>query len=114
MSGDNELLNDTFTITELDNKRYDRVSRLSCTSTDSTITMTLDINHELFHCQVGDVINMVLASTIELEGASKEGNETSWRNVSKSGYATLADMYDYVCYGRKYKFEDGEEGSSTA
>lgn len=113
MSSDNELLNDTFTITELDNKRYDRVSRISCTSADSTLTMTLDINHELFHCQVGDAINMVLVNSIELDGASKEGNETSWRNVSKAGYSTLADLYEYVCYGRKYKFEDNEDNGTA-
>jgi len=102
------LLDDTFTITDIDNKRYDRVSRLAATSSDSTLTMTLDINHELFHCQTGDSITLVLAQTLALDGTTKEGAETSWRNVGKAGHATLADMYDYVCYGRQYKFEDGD------
>ncbi|KAF2829170.1 DNA-directed RNA polymeras-like proteines i [Ophiobolus disseminans] len=109
---DVQLLDAVFTITEIDNKRYDRVSRIAGTSSDSTLTMTLDINHELFHCQVGESISMALATTLELDGAAKEGAETSWRNVSRTGYSTLADMYDYVCYGRHYKFEDGDGGNA--
>lgn len=109
---ENELLSDNFLITDLDNKRYDRVSRISGTSSDSTLTMTLDINHELFHCQTGESISLVLVRSLELEGSAKEGSETSWRNVGRAGHATLADGYDYVCFGRHYKFEDGDNDTA--
>jgi DNA-directed RNA polymerase I, II, and III subunit RPABC3 len=105
---ESSLLEETFTITSIDNARYDRVSRLSCTSTDSTLSMTLDINHELFHVTEGEHIQVVLTTTLSLDGAPKEGAETAWRNVGRAGHATLADMFDYVCYGRQYKFEDGD------
>lgn len=56
----------------------------------------------------------MLATTLALDGTTKEGAETSWRNVSRQGTATLADMFDYVCYGKNYKFEDAEGASETA
>jgi hypothetical protein len=67
--------------------------------------MTLDINHELFPCHVGEQLSMVLATTLSLDGTKEE---TSWRSVSRSSTTTLADMYDYVCYGKNYRFEDGD------
>ncbi len=105
---DAQIFEETFSITAVNNEKYDRVSRIFGTSTDSQITMTLDINHELFPVQAGETLNMVLATTLSLDGTSKEQNETMWRNVSKQGVTTLADMYDYVCYGKNYRMEDGE------
>lgn len=48
---------------------------------------------------------MVLATSLALDG-SKE--EKGWRDVT-TGEATMADMYDYVCHGKIYKFEDTAE-----
>ena len=31
-----------------------------------------------------------------------------WRSVGKQGVTTLADMYDYVCYGKNYRMEGGD------
>lgn len=105
---DAQVFEETFSITSINNEKYDRVSRIFGTSTDNQITMTLDINHELFPVQVGETLNMVLATTLSLDGSSKEQNETMWRNVGKHGVTTLADMYDYVCYGKNYRMEDGD------
>lgn len=102
---DAQVFEETFTLTEVNSERYDRVSRIFGTSSDNSLTMTLDINHELFPCRLGDNIQMVLATTLNLDGTKEE---TSWRNVTKSGTTTLADMYDYVCYGKNYRFEDGD------
>ncbi|KAH7398229.1 DNA-directed RNA polymerase-like proteines i [Pyrenochaeta sp. MPI-SDFR-AT-0127] len=105
---DAQVFEETFSITSINNEKYDRVSRIFGTSTDNQITMTLDINHELFPVQVGETLNMVLATTLSLDGTSKEQNETMWRSVGKHGVTTLADMYDYVCYGKNYRMEDGD------
>ncbi|KAH7068918.1 hypothetical protein BKA63DRAFT_422412 [Paraphoma chrysanthemicola] len=105
---DAQLFEETFIINSINAEKYDRVSRLLGSSSDGAITFTLDVNHELFPCTVGESLNIVLATTLSLDGTTKEGAETSWRNVSRQGIATLADMYDYVCYGKNYKFEDGE------
>lgn len=48
---------------------------------------------------------MALATSLALDG-SKE--EKGWRDVT-TGEATMADMYDYVCHGKIYKFEDTAE-----
>lgn len=111
---DSQVFEETFNITNINKEKYDRVSRLSGTSNDGSLTMTLDYNHELFHLTMGDSVNLVLATTLNLDGTQREAAETSWRSVGKPGNATLADMYDYVCHGKNYRFEDGEPGSETA
>jgi DNA-directed RNA polymerase I, II, and III subunit RPABC3 len=110
---DAQLFEETFAITDINKEKYDRVSRLSGTSSDGSLTMTLDINHELFPVENGTSLNLVLATTLALDGTTKEGAETSWRNVSRQGHATLADMFDYVCYGKNYRFEDADGGGET-
>lgn len=70
--------------------------------------MTLDINSELYPLNTGETITVVLASSLSLDGA-KDDNR-GWRDVGLSGETTLADMFEYVCHGKVYKFEDGEDG----
>jgi DNA-directed RNA polymerase I, II, and III subunit RPABC3 len=101
---DSQLFEETFNITSRNDQKYDRVSRLFGTSTDSSTTMSLDINHELYPTTVGENIQMVLATTLNLDGTK---DEKGWRENSR-GDSTLADMYDYVCYGKVYRFEEGD------
>lgn len=100
------LFEDTFTITGINSQKYDRVSRLTCTSTDSLTTFTLDVNTELYPCSVGESVSMALASTLSLDGKEDTGARTSWREVG-TGEQTLANDYDYVCHGKIYRFEEG-------
>lgn len=109
-TSDSQLFEDTFTITSIDASKYDRVARLSCSGINNEVVATLDINTELFPCVVNEQLNCVLASTLALDG-SKE--DKGWRDVGRSGpgaETTLADMFDYVCHGKLYKFEDGDDG----
>jgi DNA-directed RNA polymerase I, II, and III subunit RPABC3 len=108
-TGDAQLFEDTFTVTEYDQSKYDRVARITATSTDNQTMMKLDINIELFPCHVGENLQVVLATTLALDG-NRDGEERGWRDVR--GESTLADMYDYVCHGKIYKFEDGVEGQT--
>jgi len=107
---DTQLLDETLTITTLDTSKYDRVSRLGATSQDSLTIMTLDINHELFPVAIGESLHMVLASSLSLDGSKDDGR--GWRDVGRGDEASLADMFDYVCHGKIYKFEDGEGGDT--
>jgi len=112
-SGDTQLFEDTFTVTSYDQSKYDRVARIGCTSTDAHTVMSLDINIELFPCAVGENLHVVLATSLSLDGSRDD--DKGWRDLSRagqSGEATLADMFDYVCYGKIYKFEDGEDGQT--
>ena len=100
---DSQLYEDSFTITGLNSQKYDRVSRITGTSSDSLTLLSLDINTELYPVNVQDGLQLMLASTLNLDGTK---DEKAWRpNATES---TLADLWDYVCYGKVYRFEEGE------
>ncbi|KAG5951978.1 hypothetical protein E4U58_000972 [Claviceps cyperi] len=109
---DATLYEESFTITDYDQSKYDRVARVSCTSADLKTVMMLDVNTELFPCAVSDSLHVVLSTTLSPDG-SKEV-EKGWRDVGKGADApaTLADLYDYVCYGKIYKFEEIYDGNT--
>lgn len=109
---DSQLYEDTFTITSLNarndgSQKYDRVLRITATSADQTTTATLDVNHELFPVNTNDTFQLVLASTLNLDGTKDD--KVGWRDTNES---TLADMYDYVCYGKVYRFEAGKSADN--
>jgi len=113
-AGDAFLFEDAFTISNVDQSKYDRVARISATSTDNMTTMTLDINTELFPCQENDGLDVVIASSLSRDGSKED--EKGWKDVEKAAQGaepSLADDYEYVCHGKIYKFEDsGDEGQT--
>lgn len=112
-TSDAQLFEDTFTIKSIsDPPKYDRVDRIYCTSTDGQVTMNLDINKEIFPCRVGETLHVAIATTLAVDGSKDDAK--GWRDVGKAGdgEATLADMFDYVCYGKIYKFEDDKDGQA--
>ena len=98
---------ETFNINSTIADKYDRVTRILGATHDASTALTLDVNHELYPLSSGETVTMVLATTLNLDGTK---DERGWRE--KKGESTLADMYDYVCYGKVYRFEEGEEGRS--
>ena len=104
--GDANLFSDTFTVTDVNKQKYERVARLSANTENGDTFLTLDINTELFPCSVGDHLQLLLASTLALDGSKDDGK--GWRDVGR-GEASLADDYDYVCHGKIYRFEEGDE-----
>ena len=104
---DSNLFSDTFTLTEVSPLKYDRVTRLSANTENGETFLTLDVNSELFPAAVGDRLQLLLVSTLLLDG-SKDDNK-GWRDVGK-GESSLADEYDYVCHGKVYRSEEsGDE-----
>lgn len=107
MSSDSQLYDEQFTVTgEVDGK-YERVKRLKCISLNKDTTMELDINKELYDVKVGDDLQVVLASTLNLDGTKDDSK--GWKEWARSSEQTLADMYDYVCRGKLYRFESGQD-----
>ncbi|WVZ95792.1 hypothetical protein U9M48_041512 [Paspalum notatum var. saurae] len=103
------LFNDTFTVTRLDpdGKKFDRVTRIEAHS-DQTY-MQLDVATEVYPMRVNEKFNMVLVSTLNLDGTPDTGYYT------QAGRKTLADQYDYVMHGKLYKIsEDTSKDSSSA
>ena len=99
------LFDDSFHINSIDSAKYDRVSRIEAASLAMDVTITLDINTQLFPVVEGDTLNLVLASSLALDGSKEDGK--GWRDAM-SGQGSLADMFDYVCHGKVYRFEEGE------
>jgi len=106
------LFDDTFVINSTNSEKYDRVSRLQGTSTDNAVNLTLDINHELFPVQPHETLHIVLATTLRLDG-TKDDEKAGWRDIARSPDATLADSYDYVCYGKVYRVTEENEGNNV-
>ncbi|PGH19563.1 hypothetical protein AJ80_03899 [Polytolypa hystricis UAMH7299] len=108
------LFEDTFTITDINAQKYDRVCRISCTSTDQLTTFTLDVNSEIYPCSTGESISLALASTLSLDGKDENaGGKGAWRDVGM-GEQTLANEFDYVCHGKVYRFEEGSTAGNMS
>ncbi|CAF9925802.1 MAG: DNA-directed RNA polymerases I, II, and III subunit RPABC3 [Alectoria fallacina] len=105
--GDANLFSDTFTLTSINAQKYDRVARLAAHTENGDTSLTLDVNTELFPCNLGDRLQILLASTLSLDG-SKDDDGKGWRDVGR-GEASVADEYDYVCHGKIYRFEEGDD-----
>ncbi|KAJ1984419.1 DNA-directed RNA polymerases I, II, and III subunit RPABC3 [Dimargaris verticillata] len=104
------LFTDIFDCKDIDRdgKKFDRVSRLSARSENYDMGLLLDYNVELYPMKIGDKFSLVLASTLSLSGQdaarSQTGKQDTWRpNVTEK---TLADDYDYVMYGKIYRYDD--------
>lgn len=112
MASDAQLFEEDFRVTALSDPKYDRVDRITCQSNDGQTSMELDINKELFPCSIGDSLHVVIATSLALDGTKDD--ERGWRDATKvgGGEATLADMFEYVCYGKIYRFDDGENGQN--
>ncbi|KAL9069985.1 MAG: hypothetical protein Q9161_005158 [Pseudevernia consocians] len=104
--GDANLFSDTFTLTAINAQKYDRVARLSAHTENGDTSLTLDVNTELFPCTIGDRLQILLASTLSLDGSKDDGK--GWRDIGR-GEASVADEYDYVCHGKIYRFEEGDD-----
>lgn len=98
------LFDDIFQVQEVDQGRYNKVSRIEATSTSTEqCKLTLDINTDLFPVHVNDNLTVMLSSTLSLDG--HEESSVSWR-APQPGQRSLADDYDYVMYGTAYRFEE--------
>ncbi|KAI0762885.1 RNA polymerase I [Fomes fomentarius] len=117
----NVLFDDIFTISDVDKegKKFDRVSRLYARSKNYDMELTLDYNVELFPLQKDQSFALALASSLSRvpQGASgaaddEEKDRDVWRpDVKRRG---LDDDYEYVMYGKVYRFDGGSAEIVTA
>ncbi|GJJ09498.1 hypothetical protein Clacol_003721 [Clathrus columnatus] len=115
----NVLFDDLFTIEDIDKegRKFDRVSRLYARSSNFDMGLTLDYNVELYPLKKEEKFSLVLASSLGRGGltatGAEEGDEEDkdrdvWRPDGK-GRRGLEEDYEYVMYGKVYKF-DGDMG----
>ncbi|KAG1755841.1 RNA polymerase I [Suillus lakei] len=117
------VFDDIFTTDAIDKdgKKFDRVSRLYARSKNYDMDLTLDYNIELFPLVNGDSFAMALASSLSRDGgaptADGEDGEDKDRDVWRpdgKGRRGLEEDYDYVMYGKVYKFDTGSSDIVTA
>jgi DNA-directed RNA polymerases I, II, and III subunit RPABC3 len=101
------LYQDAFIVNDVDPGKYDRVARISGPSADGQTQISLDVNTELYPLSVGDNVQIVLATTLNLDGTKDDDGERGWRQKSAQG--TLAGEFDYVCYGKIYRFDEMQD-----
>ncbi|KAI0274820.1 RNA polymerase [Gloeopeniophorella convolvens] len=120
----NIIFDDIFTIEAIDKdgKKFDRVSRLAAKSRNYGMDLTLDYNVELFPLSVGQSVALALASSLARGPAGSQGadgveeeerDRDVWRPDGK-GRRGLEDDYDYVMYGKVYRFDPGNQETVTA
>ncbi|KAL1952051.1 hypothetical protein VTO73DRAFT_1200 [Trametes versicolor] len=117
----NIVFDDIFTINAIDKegKKFDRVSRLYAHSKNYDMDLTLDYNIELFPLQSGQSFALALASSLSRApqgpaGADDEDKDRDvWRPDAK-GRKGLDDDYEYVMYGKVYRFDGGSAEIVTA
>ncbi|KAF5382901.1 hypothetical protein D9757_006390 [Collybiopsis confluens] len=97
------------------------VSRLYAHSKNYDMDLTLDYNTELFPLAVNQSFALALASSLARgpQTTSQDANEDEekdrdvWRPDGK-GRRGLEEDYDYVMYGKVYKFDGGTSEFVTA
>ena len=93
---------------------HDRtVSRLQAESKNYGMKLTLDYNVEIFPLDIDQNVVLALASSlardpaVSQDGAVEEDRDRDvWRPDGK-GRRGFEDDYDYVMYGRVYRFDPG-------
>ncbi|TFY72892.1 hypothetical protein EVG20_g119 [Dentipellis fragilis] len=127
-SSSNIVFDDIFTIEDIDRegKKFDRVSRLYAHSKNYDMDLTLDYNIELFPLEKDQNVALALASSLArggqaqatqngTDGAAEEEDKDRdvWRPDGK-GRRGLEEDYDYVMYGKVYRFDPGTAEIVTA
>ncbi|KAJ7630638.1 hypothetical protein FB45DRAFT_747205 [Roridomyces roridus] len=115
------IFDDIFTINAIDKegKKFDRVSRLYAHSKNYDMDLTLDYNIELFPLTTDESFALALASSLTrggpqagasgADGAADDSDDKDrdvWRPDGK-GRRGLEEDYEYVMYGKVYKFDSG-------
>lgn len=102
-SSDTILFDETFVLDNINSEKYDRVSRM--TGHNNDLKFHLDFSHDLYPCSIGEQVQVTIASNLSLDGSTDiQQSKTGWRDQDITN--SLADSYDYVCYGKIYRFEE--------
>lgn len=91
------------------------VSRLIGRSENYEMDLTLDFNSEIYPFKIGEKFSLVLASSLSLEASANAGGvekKESWRERAP-GERDLSDEYEYVMFGKVYRYEDSNKGAAA-
>lgn len=111
-SNSSVIFEDLFAVGTIDKdgKKFDRVSRLTGASENYKTELVLDFNSELIQFAPNSKFTLALAKSLKPGG----GHEDGFFDASKLKGKSLADDYDYVMFGKVYKFTpSASSGSKT-
>ncbi|CAG9463541.1 unnamed protein product [Pedinophyceae sp. YPF-701] len=111
-----KVFEDVFAITKVDpdGKKFDKVSRLLGKSERLDVSMTLDVNSDIYPVAEAERLNVALAYTLDLDGAEDEGQYGRQTQAFVKGQApSLMDSYDYVMCGKIFRVHDKREGGQV-
>ncbi|GHJ84890.1 hypothetical protein NliqN6_1292 [Naganishia liquefaciens] len=121
----NILFSHNIKVTDLDKegKKFDKVSRLTGYSqtqekdtashtTAGTIEITLDYASELIAFHKNEVIRVTLARSLERDWTGEETSGAGKREMWRGGDEGLAADFDYVMFGKIYKFDESKKGDN--
>jgi len=101
------IFEDRFEVKNIDpdGKIFDKVSRIDCSSDGSEAQLLLDINMDIYPMDLGDKFTFVLVNSLT-------ESEMEENVFDQSGRTTLADQFEYVMYGKVFKYEEEKKASS--
>ncbi|KAH3742807.1 RNA polymerase II core subunit [Pelomyxa schiedti] len=88
-------------------RKFDRVSRCIFETDDEAkkIALHMDINVDVYPVEIGALYSIVIAHTLALDGTVETSYDPSADKPS------LADRYDYVMYGKIFKWVEDPHGT---
>mmetsp|Transcript_40185 Transcript_40185/g.89160 ORF Transcript_40185/g.89160 Transcript_40185/m.89160 type:complete len:154 (-) Transcript_40185:913-1374(-) len=108
------LFDDIFEVVrqDPDGKKFDKVSRYQCKSDLFECDMTLDVNIDVYPLQLNSKYQVALASTLYLDGTpSSSKYDATFPGLS--GKPSLMDKYEYVMYGKIFKYKDNSQSGQV-
>ncbi|CAO1631658.1 unnamed protein product [Parajaminaea phylloscopi] len=111
-----------------DGKKFDRVSRIVASSTTLDMELSLDIATDIYPMTSTQSFSLQLVSTLHPNstsagngangaGAGQEGTSNtttaSGKEVWRDGAGGLAEEWDYVMYGKIYKYDEGASSDTV-
>lgn len=85
---------------------YELVSRITAKSENYHMDMILDFHNLLYPMEANEKYVVALARTLSPDGIMRE-NE-GFYDASRALERSLADDYEYVMYGKVYKFDENK------
>eukprot|EP00386_Alphamonas_edax_P010272 GDKI01033298.1.p1 GENE.GDKI01033298.1~~GDKI01033298.1.p1 ORF type:complete len:148 (-),score=35.00 GDKI01033298.1:73-516(-) len=103
------LFEDSFKVNKADNSRFERVSRLTCSSQAYAETsLLLDVNTDIYPVSEGQTIQVAISDKVTSKGA-KDQQALESENPGE----TLMSQYDYVMFGKIFKLDEKENKMSV-
>ena len=105
----NTLFEDNLKITDIDKdgKTFDKVSRIEGVAEDSKCKINLDINSDIYPVSKENYYQILITKSLNSDGTPSPNNFNYDIFTKKN---SLMDQYDYVTYGKIFKFSEESAG----